>query len=233
MARSIPAGRLEQLVDCATRVFVAQGYRRTQMADVAAALGVAKGTLYLYVESKEALFDLVVRYADAEPPFKDRPELPVRSPKPGATLEYVRQRLAQNQPLSSLSTALARQRVADVGAEIEAIVAELYTGMARNRRGLKLLDESAPDMPELAALWFEGARGGLIANLARYLEDRARRGKLRSLPDTAVAARFVIETVVFWAVHRHWDPHPQVVEEDVAQRTVVQLIRDALVKESI
>jgi hypothetical protein len=61
-------------------------------------------------------------------------------------------------------------------------------------------------MPELAALWFGGARGGLIANLARYLEDRARRGKLRSLPDTAVAARFVIETVVFWAVHRHWDP---------------------------
>ena len=49
MARGIPAGRLEQLVDCATRVFIDQGYRRTQMADVADALGVAKGTLYLYV----------------------------------------------------------------------------------------------------------------------------------------------------------------------------------------
>ena len=55
MARSIPVGRLEHLVDCATSVFIDQGYRRTQMADVADALGVAKGTLYLYVESKEAL----------------------------------------------------------------------------------------------------------------------------------------------------------------------------------
>jgi AcrR family transcriptional regulator len=51
MARSIPAGRVEQLVDCATSVFIDRGYRRTQMADVADALGVAKGTLYLYVET--------------------------------------------------------------------------------------------------------------------------------------------------------------------------------------
>jgi hypothetical protein len=51
------------------------------------------------------------------------------------------------------------------------------------------------------------------------------------VPDTAVVARLIIETVVFWAVHRHWDPHPQAVEERVARRTVVQLLRDALVKE--
>lgn len=231
MARTIPAGRLEQLVDCATRVFIDQGYRRTQMADVADALGVAKGTLYLYVESKEALFDLVARYADEERPFANPPSLPVPSPKRGATLSYVRQRLAENQSLPALTEALRRQRVTDVRGEIEAIVIELYAAMARNRHGLKLLDRSAPDMPELAALWFGGARGGLIAALGQYLQDRIRRGKLRSVPDTAVTARLIIETVVFWAVHRHWDPHPQVVEEQVAQRTVVQLIRDALVKE--
>jgi AcrR family transcriptional regulator len=233
MPRTIPAGRLEQLVDCATRVFIDQGYRRTQMADVADALGVAKGTLYLYVESKEALFDLVARYADAARPFENPPSLPVPSPKPGATLDYVRQRLVRNPSLPSLNAALARQRVTDVRGEIETIVIELYSAMARNRRGLKLLDRSAPDMPELAALWFEGTRGELIATLDEYLQDRIRRGKLRSVPDTAVAARLIIETVVFWAVHRHWDPHPQVVDEQVAQSTVVQLIRDALVKESV
>lgn len=231
MPRIIPSGRLEQLVDCATRVFVEQGYRRTQMADVADALGVAKGTLYLYVESKEALFDLVARYADAERPFQNPPALPVPSPQPGATLEYVRQRLAENQTLAALSTALARQRVTGVRGEVEAIVAEMYDTMARNRHGLRLLDRAAPDMPELAALWFEGARGGLIAVLEQYLQDRIRRGKVRSVPDTAVMARLIIETVVFWAVHRTWDPHPQAVGEDVARQTVVQVIRDALVKE--
>lgn len=233
MPRVVPAGRLEQLVDCAARVFIDQGYRRTQMADVAEALGVAKGTVYLYVESKEALFDLVARYADAERPFRNAPALPVPTPKPGATLEYVRQRLAENQSLNAIGAALARQRVTNVRAELEAIVVELYDVMARNRHGLRLLDRSAPDLPELAALWFDGARGGLITVLEQYLQDRIRRGKIRSVPDTAVAARLVIETIVFWAVHRHWDPHPQVVEEHVAQRTVVQLLGDALVKEPV
>ena len=68
MARRTPPERLTRLVECATRVFIEQGYRRTQMADIAEALGVAKGTLYLYVESKDALFDLVARCADGEHP---------------------------------------------------------------------------------------------------------------------------------------------------------------------
>src|SRR5215813_521923 len=113
MARKIPPDRLPHLVICATNVFITQGYRRTQMDDVATALGVAKGTLYLYVESKEALFDLVVRCADAEPLLPQLRPLPLPTPKPGATLNYVRERLAQNQTFPALTAALARQRVRD------------------------------------------------------------------------------------------------------------------------
>src|SRR5215470_11464974 len=138
MARRTPEDRLEQLVECATRIFIEQGYARTQMADVAAALGVAKGTIYLYVESKEALFDLVARYADAARPFEKKPPLPVRTPRPGTTVKYVRERLAGSQIPHTLTTALARQRVGDVRAELDAIVRELYDTLARNRCGIKL-----------------------------------------------------------------------------------------------
>jgi AcrR family transcriptional regulator len=231
MARRVPEDRLEQLVDAAATVFIEQGYARTQMADVAEALGVAKGTVYLYVESKEALFDLVARLADAPRPFATGPALPVRTPEPGATLAYVRERLAEGQVPPTLTAALSRARVTSVRAELEAIVGELYDTLARNRRGIKLLDRSARDRPDLAALWFEGARGGLIALLSRYLEERTRRQLFRPLPDPGVTARLLIETIIFWAVHRHWDPHPQVVEEAVAKETVTRFVLSALVKE--
>src|SRR2546422_11610136 len=107
MARTMPDNRVERSVDSATAVFIDRGYAQTQMADVAAALGVAKGTLYLYVESKEELFDLVARHADALRPFETRPALPVRTPKPGATVKYVRERLAQAQVLPTLAKALS------------------------------------------------------------------------------------------------------------------------------
>src|SRR5258705_6095582 len=110
MPRQIPEDRFDQLVDCATKVFVEQGYRRTQMADVATAMGVAKGTLYLYVQSKEALFDFACRYADAPPAAREAPAFPIRSPKTGSTLRYVREELERNQTVPALTAALVRKR---------------------------------------------------------------------------------------------------------------------------
>ena len=89
MARSIPDDRLAKLIECGMQVFIERGYRRTQMADVADALGVAKGTLYLYVESKEALFDCVVRYADHRERIELPDSLPVPTPRPSETLARV------------------------------------------------------------------------------------------------------------------------------------------------
>lgn len=232
MSRPIPPDRLPQLVARATEVFIEQGYQRTQMADVAAALGVAKGTLYLYVESKDALFDLAVRSADGAQSFATPPALPVPTPPPGATLAYVRERLARGQQLPALTAALSRQRVITVRAELEEIVGELYDTLARNRQGIKLLDRSARDYPELAALWFDGARGGVVALLSQYLEKRIHRQLLRALPDIVATARLMLEIIVWWAVHRHWDSHSPKVDEATARATVLDFIRNALTKEN-
>lgn len=231
MPKRVPEDRLEQLVEGALRVFVTQGYARTQMADVAAALGVAKGTLYLYVASKEALFDTVARLADAERPFATRPALPIPTPALGATLSYVQDRLAQTQVPPALAKALSRARVGNPRAEVETIIGQLYDTFASNRNGIKLLDSSARDYPELAALWFDGARGGLLVLLTKYLDDRVRSRKLRRFPDSSIVARLIVETTVYWAVHRHWETRPQPIDESAARETAVRFIVSALAKE--
>jgi AcrR family transcriptional regulator len=231
MARQIPEDRFEQLLECAARVFIEQGYRRTQMADVAEAMGVAKGTLYVYVESKEALFDLICRYADRPPDAAERPAFPIPTPKPGATLRLVREELEKNRSVPALTAALVRKRIADAPAELRAIVCELYDRLALNRRRIKLIDTSARDQPELAALWFEGARGGVLDLLRRFLESRIARGALEPVPDIAAAARLVLETTVFWAVHRHFDSRPEKITDELARETVAHFVVRALSKE--
>src|SRR5262245_20831984 len=137
MARVTPPQRFQDLVDAATAVFIAQGYRRTQMADVAAAMGVAKGTLYPSVASKEALFDVALRHADAPRPLAAPATLPIRTPAPRRTLQYVRDRLAREPASPTLRVALARGRTSAGGDELERVLREIYEAMAQNRTGIK------------------------------------------------------------------------------------------------
>lgn len=231
MARRIPPDRFQQLVACATRVFIERGYAHTQMADVAEAMGVGKGTLYLYVESKEALFHLVLRSADAESPLGVPNQLPLRTPGVGEMVQLVRERLAAGSPLRALVAARGRKRVSDAPAELAGIVRELYRTLSANRSAIKLMDRSAQFHPELASVWFAGARGAMLDGLAGYLEGRIRQGHFRPVPDARVAARLILETAVTWAVHRHWDPSPQAIDEQVAEDTVVQFAVGGLARE--
>ncbi len=52
--------RRRQLLDAAIRVFGAKGYHQTQVSDVIAEAGVARGTFYLYFKSKREIFDCIM-----------------------------------------------------------------------------------------------------------------------------------------------------------------------------
>ena len=231
MPRTIPEDRFQDLLDAATAVFLEQGYRRTQVADVALRLGLSKGSVYTYVESKEALFDCVLRHADHSRRVELPGALPVPTPPPGATLQLLEKRLSEESALPSLAAALSRTRLRDVRAELDAVLGELYDSLASHRTAIKLVERCAPDYPELAKVWYRAGREEALSRLAHYLDGRARRGRLRRFEDGAVTARIVLETLVFWAVHRHWDLSPQAVDEDSARRTVLAFLTSALVKE--
>ena len=54
------AARPSELTAAALGLFVEKGYAATRLDEVAARAGVSKGTLYLYFDSKEALFKAVI-----------------------------------------------------------------------------------------------------------------------------------------------------------------------------
>lgn len=55
-----------KIIDAAIEIFGAAGFDAASMADIAARAEVAKGTLYLYFESKERLFEEVYQLCRAE-----------------------------------------------------------------------------------------------------------------------------------------------------------------------
>jgi AcrR family transcriptional regulator len=55
--------KCRQIIDGARAVFLAQGFDAASMGEIARQAGVSKGTLYVYFESKEELFAVIVREA--------------------------------------------------------------------------------------------------------------------------------------------------------------------------
>jgi AcrR family transcriptional regulator len=212
MARQIPPDRLPAVLDAAARVFITHGYRRAQMQDVADALGLAKGTLYGYARSKEALFTAAVRYADDAEPLPDVAALPVPVPGPGELAELVAARLAAEVPEMALTRALARPdppaTAQDAVAELSDVVVDLYLRLADHRVAIKLVDRCAPELPDLARVWFGAGRGAQMSAMETYLRQRAATGALWLPGPTAVVARTVVDMCVMWAVHCPFDPAP-------------------------
>jgi AcrR family transcriptional regulator len=227
--RRRPADGLDQVIAAALRVFAEKGYRRTQMSDVARELRVAPGTLYGYVAGKEALFHLVVDRAFTAAANDPPPRLPIATPPPGATLERLRQRLAADSALPALERALRDRRPKDPRAELEAIVGALYDRVAGAWQGIIMLERSALDWPELAHVFYVEMRRSLLRRLERYLQTRAHAGLLLSAPSAAGAARFVLETVAWFAMHRRRDRDADL-DDETARRTAITLIANAFTR---
>lgn len=231
MARKRPEGRLDQLLDCATRVFTEKGYRRTQMADVAREMGVSPGALYGYVESKEALFHLLVDRAFTGSAAV-APELPVRTPRAGATVARLRERLATEAALPKLTAAVARPRARDVRRECEDVLGELYDLVARTQAGSALIERSALDLPDLVPAFYLEMRRDLLARLTRWLERRIATGQLRRVPDTALGARLVLETITWFARHRLGDRDTPPVDDTLARAVTLDFLIAGLLPQS-
>jgi AcrR family transcriptional regulator len=217
-----PKARLDDIVGSATRIFGEKGYRRTLITDVASDLGIAPGTIYTYVESKDALFHLVIERASG---VSSTPSsLPIPSPDPGETVKHSVQALGRTSKLSALNAAADREKADDIAAEVEAIVRELFNSIARGRTLIGLIERSAVDLPELRADFYLKGRRGFIKKIETYLSMRIESGQLRPVPDTAATARFLVESISWFANHRHGDQDSANITDEMAEQVCVDML---------
>jgi len=198
------------VVAAAARVFVRHGYRRAQVQDVADELGVAKGTVYGYAESKEALFAAAIRYGDGLEPLPGVADLPLPTPPAGAVEALVSQRLgAEVAQLAVVRAAAAPDATVSVGD----VVLDLYARLARHRIAIKIVDRCAAELPDLGRVWFGDGRAAQVGVLDSYLSRLAGAGSL-TLPGPApLVARTIVESCALWAVHCHFDPGAAVADD--------------------
>jgi AcrR family transcriptional regulator len=223
--------RLLAIVDAATEVFAEIGFSAAQMVDVARAAGVSVGTLYNYVEGKAALLLL-----SAERPFADITghPLPVATPDRAALLARLEATLDEHVRVVALERARVGTVTPDgIDAQLGAIVGELFDLIATTRVAADAMERSAREAPDLGELFYRRVRVRLLDQLIEYC---SRIEAVRALPQPVtpeLAARSMLETVTWWARHRHRDPAPPTIDDARAREVAIALVTGSLSTPSV
>jgi len=151
-------------------------------------------------------------------------------PTPGETVRVIEQGFRQT-PVPRLRAALKEDSPLDVRGELRGIVEERYDMVDNVWPLLAVIERSAVEFPDLEEFYYRRARSGFFARLAQYLEVRASQGYLRAMPDNAVTARLVSETITWFAWKRREGRDARVYDDETVKQTVVEFVCDALVPE--
>jgi AcrR family transcriptional regulator len=217
--------RVPELIQAAVKVFAEKGYRATQMADVAAEMGVAAGSLYNYVDSKDGLFALCLERMAQGPDFPLEITLPFATPPLDVTLKRLHRRVQELYRLPALDVRpRGKPSPARAEEELRAVVSEGFALASQIRWAADMIERSAREIPELAALLHTGWRAPMMRRLEDFLRARMDRGELRPVGDLWVAARFVEETINWFARHRHHDREGRELDEAPVKAMVTDLI---------
>lgn len=225
MAGRVAARSLADIAAAAAQVFTQRGYREAGISDVSRALGLSHGALYTYVQGKEALLYVALAWS-IRPELLDGLDTPVRLSAEEEIVALTR-RWMDGEGFPRLTAALGRRRVRSAREEFGEIVDELYSFIEANRDVLALVAQCARELPEMFRFWFVQRRRGHFDALSMYLRKRIQSGHLRDVPDVPTAARFIAETVAWFAWHRLGDPDSAMLTDELCRATVRHLLLSA------
>ena len=173
--------RSPEILDAALACFSEKGFAATRMDDVAARAGISKGTIYLYFDSKEALFKALARGSI------------------GAQIGMARRLIADFEGSSADLLRLVLGAIGGYAAESDRVVL-----------GRVLLAE-AGNFPELAEFWRREIIDQGLSLLAGIVQRGQARGEFRNLPPGHAARLCIapLLVVVLWrTIFSRFDEKP-------------------------
>ncbi len=154
------------LIEAALRVFSRVGFAAAKMDDVADEAGVSKGTVYLYFESKEQLFEEVVKVTMV--PLLDEGVASLVEPDKSAT-----DRLKQH---------------------LKFFYSKILDSDRRNI--MRLIMAEGPNFPHLAEFYHANVLSRGQALIQAIIEDGVARGEFRAMPKHGLMQNVVAGAIV-------------------------------------
>ena len=217
-------GGTRDIARAALACFTEGGFRLTQIAHVSERMGVSVGSIYRFVESKEALFYIAALEAVDQLP--DALPTPVKVAGLQDTVAAIGSLMSRERLWPVLKAAIKSRVSGDTKAEAREVARELYDAISARARLISLLDRCAGDIPDLAELFDRQIRHRLMNDLVAWAKRRRpmpgeRRGDFEAL------TRGAMEAIAWLAKTRLNDRTASAITEDQAREAAIRIFANA------
>lgn len=214
--------RIQAIAEAAARLFLQQGYSKTQISHIAKAVGVSVGTIYLDFTGKKEILHFILK-CTVDPSFADQEfERPITD-ELFAGLEdeiiEVFQRAADD---------FEKYLKNDTGEySFEMLISDAFDILAQYAVGCLFIEKNQFDFKNLAG-YYKTYRKRFLDTMMRYIEVFIRQGTVRPLEHLELVTTLIIETLSWWAMDiRYTAFETQDISLDIAKQICMDNILSA------
>lgn len=186
--------RIQAISDAATRLFLQQGYAKTQISHIAKAVGVSVGTIYLDFTGKKEIMHFILK-CTVDPSFANQEfERPITDELfVGLEDEIIKVFQKSGSDFEKyLEGDMSRYN-------FETLISDAFDILARYAVGCLFIEKNQFDFKNLAE-HYKVYRKRFSDTMIRYIETFIEQGTVRPLEHLELSAMLIIEILSWWAM---------------------------------
>lgn len=202
----------------ATKLFLRQGYAKTQISHIAEASSVSVGTIYHDFVGKKEILHYILK-CTIEPQFAEREiKRPITDELFADLDEEIIATLSASQ--NSFSS-----RLQDDDYTFEEMVSDAFDLLSKYAAGCLFIERNQYEFKTLAG-YYNQSREQFFKTMEKYLRGFIQRGQVRQVADVALTTTLIVELLTWWTMDRKYIPYT---ENDISDQMAKAVCLDNLI----
>lgn len=185
--------RIQAIHDAAVKLFLCEGYKKTQISHIAKAIGVSVGTIYHDFTGKREIMHFVLK-CTIDPAFIEREfERPITEDLfAGLENEIIA-------AFEASQAAFSEQLNHIEDYSFEALISDTFDLLSRYAVGCLFIEKNQTDVKRLAE-YYKGYRRQFFETMIEYVKRFIDRGFVRPMEHVELSTTLMIEILTWWAM---------------------------------
>lgn len=187
-------GRINEIYEAATKLFLQQGYSKTQISHIAKAIGVSVGTIYHDFTGKEEIMHFILK-CTIDPDFINKE---FDRPITDELFVGLEQEIISVFEMSAEQFAMNLETVGNVY-DFKKFVSDAFDTLSRYAVGCLFIEKNYMDCPVLAK-HYNKYRKNFFNTMKEYMTGFMEKGMVRQIKNIELTTTLIIEILTWWAM---------------------------------